>query len=490
MSNIDQRMLRGRTQLIMKHPFFGCLLMHLQLIESPTFRTMATDSKTLWYSRKFLDDNSEIILIFALAHEVMHCALGHCFRRNGREKELWNIACDHVVNLLLKAAGFAVPHFAYCDAQYANLSAEQVYAILYQKRKAEQAQEQQAQKEEQEQSTDDKYNQGNSGSDQEDQDADDADSDNDAGKDSDDTGDADSEDGDDTDGATEDGTETDDEDGDGAAEDDTGADDADGDEGQCGTSSGSSTEQPSTDQETCGDPGGCGEVIDVSESSTEAAEAAEEWQVFTRQAVNVARRMGEGKLPGYLEEVVEALNDPCTDWREQFRRFVEPDSSTKDYTWSIPNRRYTPFGFYTPGTVSDGVRKIAVAIDTSMSVDQEWLALFGAETQAALDNGAVDEIVLIFADTEVRKSETFTKGDIVDFTCVGRGGTAFAPTFQWINEHEPDVACVVYFSDLECVEYGEEPAYPVLWAGHNSDPRQLAFWADRVPWGEVMKLEQ
>ena len=46
----------------------------------------------------------------------------------------------------------------------------------------------------------------------------------------------------------------------------------------------------------------------------------------------------------------------------------------------------------------------------------------------------------------------------------GGGGTAFSPIFKYMQEKDIDpVACVV-LTDLCCDDFGDEPAYPVLWA--------------------------
>jgi predicted metal-dependent peptidase len=61
----------------------------------------------------------------------------------------------------------------------------------------------------------------------------------------------------------------------------------------------------------------------------------------------------------------------------------------------------------------------------------------------------------------------------------GRGGTMFAPVFDWIAEQEFTPACVVYFTDLDCSHFGDEPACPVLWA---------TVAGGEAPFGEVINV--
>ncbi|HSF47914.1 MAG TPA: VWA-like domain-containing protein, partial [Burkholderiales bacterium] len=69
-------------------------------------------------------------LQFLLAHEALHCALGHFARRAHRVKLRWDVACDHAVNLLLAADGFTAPAGALCNPRYAGLSAEEIYPLI------------------------------------------------------------------------------------------------------------------------------------------------------------------------------------------------------------------------------------------------------------------------------------------------------------------------------------------------------------------------
>ena len=111
MANIDVRVTRARSQLIMEHAFFGSLAMRLTVVERNDIDTMATDGKFLFYAKKFLDTVTELVLLFVVAHEVLHCALGHNTRRGGRDRERWNKACDYVVNWMLYKAGFTLPNW-------------------------------------------------------------------------------------------------------------------------------------------------------------------------------------------------------------------------------------------------------------------------------------------------------------------------------------------------------------------------------------------
>ena len=95
---------------------------------------MATDGSRIVYNPAFVDQLKPAELEGTLAHEVMHCALGHQCRRGNRDPELWNEAADFAINPILIANGFTLPAGALIDPAFANLSAEEIYARLLQKR--------------------------------------------------------------------------------------------------------------------------------------------------------------------------------------------------------------------------------------------------------------------------------------------------------------------------------------------------------------------
>jgi predicted metal-dependent peptidase len=67
---------------------------------------------------------------FVLAHQALHCALGHFARRNHRLRDRWDAACDYAVNLLLVEEGLAPVDGALIDPRFRGLSAEEIYPML------------------------------------------------------------------------------------------------------------------------------------------------------------------------------------------------------------------------------------------------------------------------------------------------------------------------------------------------------------------------
>lgn len=127
---VEVRIQRARASLLLDHPFFGSLLFRLKGHETSSIETMATDGVSLFYNPAFAATLTAAKLIGVLAHEVLHPALQHHLRRNGRCPERWNCACDYAINLLVLDAGLVLPDGALVDEQYRGMSAEQIYNLL------------------------------------------------------------------------------------------------------------------------------------------------------------------------------------------------------------------------------------------------------------------------------------------------------------------------------------------------------------------------
>jgi len=128
---------RAVTQLAITAPFFGSIALSTKIKEDTTIDTMCTDGQHIWWSPDFVEQMNQQnpqYNMTVIAHEVSHIVLHHHLRRGERDADLWNIACDFVVNLILKDAEFDLPEGALLDDQYKGMTAEQVYDRLPQRK--------------------------------------------------------------------------------------------------------------------------------------------------------------------------------------------------------------------------------------------------------------------------------------------------------------------------------------------------------------------
>jgi predicted metal-dependent peptidase len=237
---------------------------------------------------------------------------------------------------------------------------------------------------------------------------------------------------------------------------------------------GSEPQAPST-------PGGVGQVLDApepeAESGTSVSEQAREWQIAVEQAETVAKVAG--KLPGGVVRAKEASQAAGVDWRELLRR-AWSDTIPADYSWTRPNRRHVWSGLYLPGSTSEGVGEIAIAIDCSGSVSSRQLGLFEAEIRSIVVGQRPWLVHVLYFDAVIQKVEMYLAGQPISLCPVGGGGTDFRPCFDWLEEQGIVPQTLVFLTDL-CGRFPTEtPMYPVIWASTE---------CRKAPFGEVIPME-
>ena len=215
---------------------------------------------------------------------------------------------------------------------------------------------------------------------------------------------------------------------------------------------------------------------DVRDGSPEdALGSATDWKVATIQAANTAKEFG--KMPASLARLVEELTTPKVDWRAMLRNFIT-ERSKGDYSWMRPNRRFLSMGIMLPGLYSENMGELVVAIDTSGSITQEMLNIFGAEIKSIVQSTRPSKTHVIYCDAEVNHVDEFAPNDDLVVTMHGGGGTAFKPVMDYVAQHDIKPVCLVYLTDL----YGDAtfaaPDYPVMWACTTT---QVAPWGYTVP---------
>jgi len=132
MDNVETKLTAARAALIMEKPFLGALVLRLPLVEAdPSWcRRTATDARSFYYNRQYLERLDFEQTKFVLAHEALHCALAHFARREHRSRRRWDLACDFAVNPLLVADGLTPPAGVLLAARFRNMVAEEIYPYL------------------------------------------------------------------------------------------------------------------------------------------------------------------------------------------------------------------------------------------------------------------------------------------------------------------------------------------------------------------------
>lgn len=134
----EERLTKSRIKLLTGYPFFGTLALYLELEEADPKKvpTAATDGKKFYYNPDFIDSLEDSEVNWVMAHEVLHPALGHLWRKGTRVHLKFNYAADYAIHDIMQEMAqkhpqdFKMPEFCLYDPAYHEMSAEEIYDKL------------------------------------------------------------------------------------------------------------------------------------------------------------------------------------------------------------------------------------------------------------------------------------------------------------------------------------------------------------------------
>ena len=434
--------------LLNDQPFFGSLALRLPIRPDRSRQTLASDGKEIRYSPEWVATTDAHLIKTAIGRVVIACALKHHTRRGDRDPERWQHASQLVTHHLLKDAGFLLPPDA--DA-WPNLSAEEAYDRLPE-----------PEPDDNSEPPPPSGSSGNPGAGAE-------------------PG-TDREEGEPDSGQQPDQTEDPEQD---AASDGNANADPDDHAGDDGDANDPAAQAPSSD------PAGTGEIMDAAPDADASNNAdapdftqeEQDWDEAMHQALNLAR--AQGNAPGAVKETIDAAHRSTLDWRSLLRRYMT-DSAARDYSWSLPNRRFIDSGLYLPSIRSEGMDAIAIIIDSSGSVDRDLLALFWSEIRNVAAEIEPERIIVLQVDAELQDEQHYHPHELPARIVVkGRYGTDFRPGFARLAEQHIRPAICLYFTDMDCSDYPDTaPDFPVVWVNYGPKPTGR----NREPWGERIDI--
>jgi predicted metal-dependent peptidase len=147
MKSIDDAIQFARATIIIDLPFFGSLLVALRTVENKFIPTFRMDGEIIEYNPDHAATLSKKQMRTVICECILHGALQHVFRMEGREPHRYNKACDYAVanvmrdsNAHAQANGDAqlrdyfdltdLDKWCPPDKAFDNLSVEEIYAKL------------------------------------------------------------------------------------------------------------------------------------------------------------------------------------------------------------------------------------------------------------------------------------------------------------------------------------------------------------------------
>jgi predicted metal-dependent peptidase len=131
---------RARRWVMNELPLFGALAAHIQIIADPRLcgrMDIGVAAINGWLGEMYFNPDrglSDDEVLFIYVHELLHVALLHHTRVQGRDPLIWNYAADFVINGWLVEMGVGrVPSIGMLfDPRLKGMSAEEVYDLLIQ----------------------------------------------------------------------------------------------------------------------------------------------------------------------------------------------------------------------------------------------------------------------------------------------------------------------------------------------------------------------
>jgi predicted metal-dependent peptidase len=387
--------------MIERDPFFGHITDQMRLCPDAKkeIKTIGTNGRLLVYDSEWVVRYREVYgpakFATILAHEAAHVAFGHPYRMGDKRPEIYDKACDAVINGNLRRKGYDMPNESFFFPGAEDMTVEECYRKLVET--SGEGQDKNNQRTRQAQSS---------------------------GK---------------------------------CFSPDVGTD---------------AEEEAKAKGESEGQGQGQGD---------EDEDAEDKIREGVARAAQRARKAG--KMPGEWEQMITDSFLSKKSWKDELRQFLG-GGEQKEPSWSKPNRRYVHQGEYLPGPSKFGPGRIVLAVDVSGSVSGSLVEKFCAEVRKINIDLQPEAIDVMTCDTRVAWQEEFGPYDDVQIPAraITGGGTNFSPVFRKVKEMGVQPKALVYFTDLQCHDFGERPDYPVLWV----------VWPggwNKAPFGNIVHMD-
>ena len=103
--DLERRIAKAKTALILEHPFFGNLAMNMPFEISDVVPTAGTNGDRVLFNPDYCERLNDEELLFLVAHEICHPMFDHIYRKGERDHKKWNYAGDAVINPMLQDEG-------------------------------------------------------------------------------------------------------------------------------------------------------------------------------------------------------------------------------------------------------------------------------------------------------------------------------------------------------------------------------------------------
>lgn len=437
---ILEEIIKARVQLLFEHPFFGSLVTRLNPVDATNTswcKTAATDGKNLYYNANFVSNITRDELKFLICHEILHCLYNHIGRRGNRDKDLYNMASDYVVNYTLKKnkIGSLIAGTLYDERYTDEMTSEEVYELLKQKQVKIEI------------PIDFHFNDV-------------------------------SEDGSGTNSGNV-GTPFDN-------NDDSNNNDGEGEgEGEGGNQNSTSSKKGKSSKNKNG-PSNISKRITVTVMGDEGPPVLTEDDLrnikdnITDAAISAAQEIAQsgGSLPAGIARIIAKLTEPKISWKQHLDHHIRSQFKG-NYSFKRPSRKSYHLGYILPGREDQQKIEVTCAIDNSASMTEEMIRDLLSEVKGIATEFGDFEINVFCFDTKIYNHVVFTPDnidEIEEYEAFGGGGTLFECIWDHMIEldHEPK-KLIVFTDGYPNSTWGNEHYCDTIFLIHGSTTIEAPF---------------
>lgn len=153
---------------------------------------------------------------------------------------------------------------------------------------------------------------------------------------------------------------------------------------------------------------GKGQALDEHDAMTGAGEEGAITPADVMQAAQNHKAI-QGTYPAGVERLIGEYRRPdVSPWRRLRQLVVTSMPGSDASTWRRLQRRYVVRGIGMPGPTQQGSGRIGVVVDTSGSIDEKMLQLFGGHMAAIMSDARPIEVLVYWTDAKVHRVDKIT----------------------------------------------------------------------------------
>lgn len=206
-----------------------------------------------------------------------------------------------------------------------------------------------------------------------------------------------------------------------------------------------------------------------------------------KNAVINATQSNSGNTPGFCKRLIEDLLEPKLDWRQILERKIQ-SYVKEDFTFTRPNKKGMANNLILPGLNISRTINVAVSLDTSGSISEQYIREFLTETRGLLDCFEDFTVHVWCIDTVVMNYKIFTRDNIDEidyYERYGNGGNDFPANWQFMEKEQINPDVLLVFSDgYPCGSWGDPDYCDTIFLIKNTHDKSI-----EAPFGLTIYME-